>query len=121
MVGACLLLMSCSLPLGNVSRRFPFLSQIRHRFRVAIVLFHDGIVAAATPAMSHRLMMLRPRFHLISLITEATHPGFSVLDFAEANRYTIPACLCNCAKIEQFARRPRFVDGRGRPSERALE
>ena len=53
------------LPLGNVSRRFPFLSQIRHRFRVAIVLFHDGIVAAAAapPAMSHRLTMLRPRFH----------------------------------------------------------
>ena len=52
------------LPLGNVSRRFPFLSQIRHRFRVAIVLFHDGIVvAAAPPAMSHRLTMLRPRFH----------------------------------------------------------
>ena len=101
-----------------MSRRFPFLSQIRHRFRVAIVLFHDGIVAAAAapPAMSHRLTMLRPRFHF-HRSQKATHPGFSVPDFAEAKRFsTIPASAIVPKLSNSLARRPRFVDGRGRLS-----
>ena len=41
-------------PSWKCESAFSILSQIRHRFHVAIVLFHDGIVAAAAPII-HRL------------------------------------------------------------------
>ena len=41
-------------PSWKCESAFSILSQIRHRFHVAIVLFHDGIVAAAAP-ITHRL------------------------------------------------------------------
>ena len=41
-------------PSWKCESAFSILSYIRHPFHVAIVLFHDGIVAAAAP-ITHRL------------------------------------------------------------------
>ena len=49
-------------PSWKCESAFSILSQIRHRFHVAIVLFHDGIVAAAAAAAIIQRLMLRPGF-----------------------------------------------------------